>query len=167
MERQKSSTERASPTGSAQCLIFSCRRSYIPAAVPVPIMSSDVFVQQLFPVFPADTTVKTASAVHASIPLSAASQAIPDHIRRPAEKTFLTISVIIFTNIDFNLLQRFHPAKCPSPPAEFQESQICRNKFATSPNGGCSSAIHRRSQSLISGQPSGVQEISLISSFER
>ena len=53
MERQKSSTERASPTGSAQCLIFSRRRSYIPAAVPVSIMSSDVFVQQLFPVFPA------------------------------------------------------------------------------------------------------------------
>ena len=34
MERQKSSTERASPTGSAQSLIFSRRRSYIPAAVP-------------------------------------------------------------------------------------------------------------------------------------
>ena len=65
----------------------------------MPIMSSDVFVQQLFPVFPADTTVKTASAVLASIPLSAASQAIPDHIRRPAEKTFLTISVIIFAKI--------------------------------------------------------------------
>lgn len=60
--------------------------------------------------------VKTASAVLASIPLSAASQAIPDHICRPAEKTFLTISVIIFTNIDFNLLQRFPPAKCPPPP---------------------------------------------------
>ena len=61
MERQKSSTERASSTGSAQCLIFSRRRSYIPAAVPVSIMSSDVFVQQLFPVFQADTTVKTAA----------------------------------------------------------------------------------------------------------
>ena len=46
MERQKSSTERASPTGSAQCLAFSRRRSYIPAAVPVSIMSSDVFIQQ-------------------------------------------------------------------------------------------------------------------------
>ena len=34
MERQKSSTERASSTGSAQCRIFSRRRSYIPAAVP-------------------------------------------------------------------------------------------------------------------------------------
>ena len=54
-----------------------------------------------------------------------------------------------------------------STPAEFQESQICRNKFATSRNGGYSSAIHRRGQSFISGQPSGVQEISLISSFER
>ena len=61
MERQKTSTERASPTGSAQCRIFSRRRSYIPAAVPVSIMSSDVFVQQLFPGFPADTTVKTAA----------------------------------------------------------------------------------------------------------
>ena len=61
MERQKSSTERASSTGSAQCLLFSRRRSYIPAAVPVSIMSSDVFVQQLFPGFPADTTVKTAA----------------------------------------------------------------------------------------------------------
>ena len=49
MERLKSSTERASSTGSA----FSRRRSYIPAAVPVSIMSSDVFVQQLFSVFPA------------------------------------------------------------------------------------------------------------------
>ena len=90
MERQKSSTERASPAGSAQCLIFSCRRSYIPAAVPVPIMSSDVFVQQLFPVFPADTTVKTASAVLAFVPLCAASQTIPDHIRRPTEKAFFS-----------------------------------------------------------------------------
>ncbi len=34
MERQKSSTERASPTGSAQCRIFSRRRLYIPAAEP-------------------------------------------------------------------------------------------------------------------------------------
>ena len=46
MERQKSSTERASPTGPAQCLAFSRRRSYIPAAVPVSTMSSDVFIQQ-------------------------------------------------------------------------------------------------------------------------
>ena len=61
IERQKSSAERASSTGSAQCLLFSRRRSYIPAAVPVSIMSSDVFVQQLFPVFQADTTVKTAA----------------------------------------------------------------------------------------------------------
>ena len=61
IERQKSSTERASSTGSAQCLLFSRRRSYIPAAVSVSIMSSDVFVQQLFPVFQADTTVKTAA----------------------------------------------------------------------------------------------------------
>ena len=88
MERQKSSTERVSSTGSAQCLIFSRRRSYIPVAVPVPIMSSDVFVQQLFTVFPADTTVKTASAVLAFVPLCAASQTIPDHIRRPTEKAF-------------------------------------------------------------------------------
>ena len=61
MERQKTSTERTSPTGSAQCRIFSRRRLYIPAAVPVSIMSSDVFVQQLFPVVQADTTVKTAA----------------------------------------------------------------------------------------------------------
>lgn len=54
MGRQKSSTERAAPTSSAQCLIFSRRRSYIPAAVPVSIMSSDVFVQEFLPVFFAD-----------------------------------------------------------------------------------------------------------------
>ena len=57
MERQNSSTERASPMGSAQCLNFSRRRSYIPAAVPVSIMSSDVFVQQFLPVFFADSTM--------------------------------------------------------------------------------------------------------------
>ena len=57
MERQQSSTERASLTSSAQCLNFSRRRSYIPAAVPVSIMSSDVFVQQFLPVFFADSTM--------------------------------------------------------------------------------------------------------------
>ena len=57
MERQKSSTERASLTSSAHCLNFSRRRSYIPAAVPVSIMSSDVFVQQFLPVFFADSTM--------------------------------------------------------------------------------------------------------------
>ena len=31
---KKSSAERTSPAGSAQCLAFSRRRSYIPAAVP-------------------------------------------------------------------------------------------------------------------------------------
>ena len=37
---------------------------------------------------PADTTVKTASAVLAFVPLRAASQTIPDHIRGPTEKAF-------------------------------------------------------------------------------
>ena len=37
---------------------------------------------------PADTTVKTASAVLAFVPLCAASQTIPDHIRGPTEKAF-------------------------------------------------------------------------------
>ena len=45
MKRQKSSTERAAPTNSAQCLNFSRRRSYIPAAVPASIMSYDVFIR--------------------------------------------------------------------------------------------------------------------------
>ena len=105
MERQKSSTERASPTGSAQCLIFCRRRSYIPAAVPVSIMSSDV-----------DTTVKTTSAILAFVSLNMASQIVPAYIRKPAEKVFSPKSVIISTKRcisvyckDF-ITQNVHPA---------------------------------------------------------
>ena len=43
-----------------------------------------------------------------------ASEAVPDHIRRPAEKAFFDrIGDNLHKNMDFNLLQRFHPTKCP------------------------------------------------------
>lgn len=53
MERQKSSTAPSLSDGFGAVLDLGRRRSYIPAAVPMSIMSSDVFVQQLFPVLPA------------------------------------------------------------------------------------------------------------------
>ena len=90
MERQKSSTERTSLTSSAQCLIFSRRRSYIPAdSLLVDTVLDSKLRQCLLALHiigyhlcfvTADTAVKTASAVITFIPLRAASQAIPDHI---------------------------------------------------------------------------------------
>ena len=56
------------------------------------------------------------------IPLNTAYQAIPDHIFRPTEKAFSIISMIIFTNVENQLITRFSSYEMPTQPERIRLS---------------------------------------------